>query len=155
TIALGLSAYSPEHVAFEAGRIMLRRLHTLAEQRGSFAFESTLASRAYVIWLRRLRQQAYSFHLLFLWLQSPEVAVQRVKERVSIGGHDVPEHVIRRRYFSGVHNFFKFYRELADAWVVYDNSAASDLIVVASGSGTHDTNIFHETIWRQFMETGT
>jgi predicted ABC-type ATPase len=89
---------------------------------------------------------------MFLWLQSPEVAVERVRERVMMGGHDVPERVIRRRYRRGAHNFLNLYRALADAWVLYDNSTAGDLVVVASGSGTQSTNVFSADIWRQFQE---
>ncbi len=82
------------------------------------------------------------------------MAIQRVKARVSLGGHNVAEAVVRRRYAVGVRNFFRLYRELADAWVVYDNSTASDLTIIASGSSMHETEIFHEHIWRQFVETG-
>jgi predicted ABC-type ATPase len=110
TIALGLSAFNSEGVAFEAGRVMLRRLHEIAKQRESFAFESTLASRSYVSWISELRQQGYDFHLLFLWLRSIELAIQRVEERVRLGGPDIPKEVIRRRYRNGLHNFSKLYR---------------------------------------------
>ena len=54
-IARGLSAFDPESAAIAAGRVMLARLHELAEQRVSFAFETTLASRSFALWLRRLR----------------------------------------------------------------------------------------------------
>ena len=89
-IALGLSAFRPETAAFEAGRAMLKRLHDLTRQQESFAFESTLAGRAYAQWLESLRGQGYGFHLIFLSLCSPDLAVQRVRERVRAGGHDVP-----------------------------------------------------------------
>src|SRR5205085_2449598 len=98
TIALGLSAFNPESVAFEAGRIMLGRLHDLADQQQSFAFESTLASRFYRRWISQLKQRGYEFNLLFLWLRCAELAVRRVRERVEAGGHDVAEEIIRRRY---------------------------------------------------------
>ena len=53
-IAGGLSAFNPESVAIGAGRVMLARLHELANQRASFAFETTLASRSLAPWLRQL-----------------------------------------------------------------------------------------------------
>jgi predicted ABC-type ATPase len=118
SIALGLSAFQPDKVAFEAGRIMLKRLNYLSEQRVSFAFESTLATRSYAPWIKRLQQQGYIFQLLFLWLQSPDLAVERVKERVRMGGHNIPEETIRRRYQKGLQNFFDLYRGLAETWGV-------------------------------------
>jgi predicted ABC-type ATPase len=80
TIAHGLSAFNPEGVAFEAGRVMLERLHSLAEQQKSFAYETTLATRSYAVWLSRLKHQGYRFHLLYLWLRSPELALYRIRE---------------------------------------------------------------------------
>lgn len=117
-IALGLSAFTPESVAFTAGRIMLLRLRELAGGQASFAFETTLASRSYAAWLARLRLQGYERHLIFLSLRSAELALERVKERVRAGGHDVPEQVVRRRFIGGARNFFGVYKALADTWLV-------------------------------------
>src|SRR5262249_1086778 len=94
TIAQGLSAFRPEHAAFEAGRIMLGRLHELAEKRENFAFETTLATRSYAPRLAELRRKGYRVHLSFIWLNSDEIAVQRVRERVQSGGHGIPEEII-------------------------------------------------------------
>jgi predicted ABC-type ATPase len=152
TIAIGLSAFNPEGVAFEAGRAMLNRLHDLAERRRSFAFESTLASRSYVPWISKLRRQGYHFHLMYLWLPIVELAVERVAERVRIGGHDVPEHIIRRRYHRGTRNFFKLYQPLADTWVVYDNSGSGNPLLVAAGSHNGSPLIFQPTIWKELYE---
>src|SRR5262245_16088588 len=78
TIAVGLSGVQPEAAAFEAGRIMLKRLHELAVRKLSFALETTLATRSYAGWLAGLKQDGYRISLLFVWLQSHELAVQRV-----------------------------------------------------------------------------
>ncbi|HZL93888.1 MAG TPA: AAA family ATPase [Vicinamibacterales bacterium] len=77
-IARGLSAFDPDRAAIAAGRVMLARLNELARQRESFAFETTLASRSFAPRLRALRKSGYAIHLLFLWLSSPDLAVQRV-----------------------------------------------------------------------------
>lgn len=133
-IAQGLSAFQPQRAALEAGRIMLRRLKELAQQRSSFAFESTLASRSFAPWIDDLRGQGYEFALLFLWLPSADHAVARVAERVRSGGHDVPEEVVRRRYFAGLRNFFELYQPLTKVWRFYDNSL-SEPRLIASGRG--------------------
>lgn len=151
-IALGLSAFQPDTVAFEAGRVMLKRLRDLAEQRISFAFESTLTSRSYAPWIKRLRQQGYDFHLLFLWLRSPEIAVERVRERVRRGGHDVPEAVIRRRYVKGASNFFQLYRPLAKTWGVYDNSGLGDPLLTAVGEGNVTGIVPQPDLWQRYCE---
>jgi predicted ABC-type ATPase len=117
-IAEGLSAFNPESVAIQAGRAMLRRLDELARRRETFAFETTLASRSFVPWLRVRRSEGYNLYLVFLWLPNPDEAVRRVIERVARGGHDVPADVVHRRYAAGLRNFFKLYQPLTTAWRV-------------------------------------
>jgi predicted ABC-type ATPase len=128
TIAAGLSAFAPETAAIQAGRVMLRRLAELARERQSFAFETTGASRSFAPFLRRLQEEGYRLHIIFVWLRTPELAVQRVAARVSQGGHSVPESVVRRRYRRGLSNFLRLYRPLADSWVFCDNSGDGPVV---------------------------
>lgn len=134
-IAQGLSAFHPERAAMEAGRTMLRRIRELASQRANFAFESTLASRSFAPWIKGLEAQGYRFVVLFLWLPSPEHAIARVEERVKVGGHYVPEAIVRRRYHSGLRNFFELYQPSARVWRFYDNSAETKPRLLAAGRG--------------------
>jgi predicted ABC-type ATPase len=131
---------------------MLERLHSLAEQNRSFAFESTLASRSYAPWLTHLKQKGYKVHVLFLWLRSPELALYRVKERARMGGHDVPESVVRRRYLRGVRNLFHLYQPLADTWTIFDNSDAPSPRLVATGHGSTAIDIVKTQIWNEIKE---
>jgi hypothetical protein len=89
---------------------MLDRLHYLALKREDFAFETTLSSRTFTSWIADLQKTVYDFHLVFLWLLSDEFAVARVHERVLMGGHNVPEETVRRRYGVGLRNFFRLYK---------------------------------------------
>ena len=150
-IAQGLSAFQPEEVAFKAGRVMLSRLRELAIKGENFAFETTLATRSYAPWLRELCQQGYRLHISFIWLRSPEMAIQRVRDRVVTGGHDIPEETIRRRYVKGVRNFFALYRPLASSWIVYDNSSLSQPLKLATGEQTVE-NIIEPALWKEFCE---
>jgi predicted ABC-type ATPase len=152
SIAHGLAAFSPESVAFEAGRIMLRRIRTLAEQNLNFAFETTLASRSYARLIKELRARGYEFHLFYLWLSSADLAVQRVRERVRRGGHDVPEEVIRRRYVKGARNFFTVYSGLADTWGIYDNSSQGEPVGIAVKNKNAPREILREDLWQRLRE---
>jgi predicted ABC-type ATPase len=149
-IARGLSAYSPDSVAFSAGRIMLRRLRDLAAARATFAFESTLATRSYARWLTTLIATGYEFELVFLWLRSPDLAVERVRERVRSGGHDIPPDVIRRRYARGRANFLELYSPIAMRWSVLDNSARGQASVIAAGSGSV-VHVQQPMLWSAFV----
>ena len=149
-IAHGLSGFDPASVALQAGRVMLNRLHGLAAQRKTFAFETTLAAKHYAQWIKKLRNEGYGFQLMFLWLQSPELAVQRVRERVNTGGHDVPAPIIRRRHAAGLRNFSKLYQPLANTWAVYDNSSSSSPTMIGQGGVGQGQNIIHADLWKRF-----
>jgi predicted ABC-type ATPase len=151
TIAQGLSAYSPESVAFEAGRLMLLRLRDLAKKRKSFAFETTLATRFYARWITELKSEGFKFNLIFLWLKSPELAHSRVKHRVSLGGHNIPKDVIYRRYHKGLKNFFNLYKPIADNWVFYNNSTFGNADIIAEGSPKNE-RIINLEIWSKLCE---
>jgi predicted ABC-type ATPase len=131
TIARGLSEFAPEQVAVAAGRIMLRRIRQLAAEHRSFAFETTLASRTFGSQLKRMQGAGYTLHLVFLWLPSADLAIERVKLRVKLGGHDVAPDVVRRRYRRGLSNFFNIYRPIADSWIMLDNSSRSSTKPIA------------------------
>ena len=149
-IAQGLSGFNPEIVAFEASEIMLKRLHDLAAQRASFAFETTLSGRSYGPWLRSLNEAGYRIHLVFFWLASDDLAVVRVTERVRAGGHHIPEQTIRRRYRRSIDNFFTVYRPLATVWSFYDNSADFPRLI-AKGDLSGSCLILDEQIWDQIQ----
>ncbi|MGA3023653.1 MAG: zeta toxin family protein [Bryobacteraceae bacterium] len=146
-IAQGISVFNPGAAAMDAGRVMLKRLHQLAEERANFAFETTLASRSFAPWIVKLKAAGYEFHLHYLWIPSTDLAVARVAERVSLGGHDVPDDVVRRRYEGGLQNFFRIYMPLATGWRFYDNRRAGTPRLVAHGSGSETTETPGRDIW--------
>lgn len=153
-IARGLAAYRPESVAFEAGRIMLAWMKDLAARREDFAFETTLSGRGYASWIRELQQAGYRFHLQFVALPSSDMAVERVKRRVLLGGHHVPDADIRRRYSRGLHNFFELYMPLADSWTLFDNSTSAGPRIVAHSERHQEPTLLESNVWQDYWERG-
>ena len=151
-IASGLSGFHPESAALQAGRVMLKRVRRLASNRADFAFESTLASRGFAPWIDRLKQSGYVFRLVFLWLPDPDVAIARVAARVRAGGHDIPDSTIRRRYYSGLRNFFRLYRPIANDWRFYDNTATSGPRLISMGESTADIEVRDVNLWTHIKE---
>lgn len=152
-IAQGLAGFDPESMAIEAGRIMLQRLHALAAQRASFAFETTLAGRTYARWLRSLRASGYTVDLVYFWLASPDLAVARVAERVHQGGHHIPEATVRQRDRRGIQNFFQLFRPVVSKWKVYDNTRPGVSLLAAHADETGKETILLETTWQQMQES--
>jgi predicted ABC-type ATPase len=150
-IAQGLCAFQPEKEAIRAGRIMLERIHGLVAKGINFAFETTLASRSFASWIPEAKKNGYHVQIVFLWLESVELAISRVQERIRVGGHAVPEETIRRRYHAGIKNFFNLYRPLLDCWKFYNNSKMNNLSVIASGVGG-DIDVENNMIWQELWE---
>ncbi len=150
-IAAGLSAFNPEGAAFEAGRIMWRRLQELTDAEKSFAFESTLSSRTFALFLSKLKQRGYHVDLCYVWLNSVELAMQRVALRVRMGGHHIPPDVLARRYERSVQNFRNMYLPVADKWSVFDNSESANLHLIAEGATGGSKRIFEEASWNKIQ----
>ena len=129
-IARGLSPFQPESVSINAGRIMVDRMEGLLRQKKDFAIETTLATKTYVKFIKKAQAEGYFVTLLYFWLDSPELAISRVEERVRCGGHNIPEEVIRRRYKAGACNLFTLYTPICDYWIVINNSEIPFKLVV-------------------------
>lgn len=149
-IAKGLSPFQPEAVSIEAGRIMIRRMEDLIRQKQDFAIETTLATKSYVKFIKKAQEEGYFVTLLYFWLDSPELAIRRVEDRVRSGGHNVPEEVIRRRYKAGARNLFVLYTPICDYWIVVDNSENPFRVVIEGKKDRileeHDPYIFNQII---------
>lgn len=150
-IAKGLSPFQPEKVAIEAGRIMLKRIQELLNTQSDFAFETTLATKSYVNTIKEAQSRGYYVTLIYFWLNSPELAIERVRERVINGGHNIPEDVINRRYTNGLRNFSKLYMQFCDFWMLIDNSNPPS-IVIAEGNTTENIKIWDQIIYDKIIQ---
>jgi len=131
-IAEGLAPFAPESAAFEAGKLLLKKIDFLVDKRESFAFETTLSGLNYIPRIKTWKKLGYEVILYFLKLPDEAMAIHRVKLRVAEGGHNIPEKVIKRRYKKGWYNFQHYYKNIVDAWVVFDNSGEELLILEES-----------------------
>lgn len=136
-----LSPFDPSAASVAASRYMVQKIEYLLARNSDFCIETTLATRSLVGIIRRAKEKGYVITLLYFWLNSPDLAIQRVKSRVEAGGHNIPDNVVRRRYLMGLEYFFRTYISLSDRWVLADNSQ-SPFIVVAEGNakGTYIKN---------------
>ena len=128
-IAAGLSPFSPDTAAFEAGRIMLKRLRDLSARREGFAFETTLSGYGYVPFLTDLRAAGYRIRLDFLWIPDLDITRNRIRQRVTKGGHDIPDDVQQRRFRVGIRLLAEHYRPLLHEWRLFDNTGREPHLV--------------------------
>lgn len=145
-IAKGLSPFQPEKVSIEAGKIMLRRIKELLFQHKDFAFETTLSTRSFVGLIKQAKELGYKINLIYLWLDSVQLAIERVKMRVSEGGHNIPTETIIRRYFAGLNNFINLYSDKVDYWMLINNSK-TELELIAEGKLGLPNQIYNNETW--------
>ena len=131
-----LSPFAPESAYITASRLMLRKVKYLFDRREDFCIETTLATRALLKMTRSAQQRGYFVTVLYFWLSSPDIAVERVAARVRAGGHNIPEETIRRRYQMGLNYLFHSYMQICDKWILADNSNPPfDIIAEGSKKG--------------------
>jgi predicted ABC-type ATPase len=121
-IAAGLSPLKSELAALAGGRLLLRELDRHSAAKADFAFESTFSGLTYALRMRKWKVAGYRIEIVFLRLESVQLALKRIADRVRQGGHHVPSADVARHFERGWNNFQTTYRALADSWAVYDNS---------------------------------
>jgi predicted ABC-type ATPase len=138
--AKGLSPFDPSKASIQASRYMLMKIRYLLKRQQDFAIETTLATRTLLKTAKLAQNAGYTVTLLYFWLNSPELAIERVRARVEAGGHNIPEETIRRRYNRGIYYFFNLYAPICERWILADNSQIP-FRVIAEGSGDEVVNI--------------
>lgn len=150
-IAAQLNPQDVDSVAIPASRLMLERLNYLSGQRIDFAFETTLAARSFARFLKKCQRQGYRINLIYVWLSTPELAINRVAKRVEKGGHNIPQDIIIRRYKRGLENLLDLYLPIADRFRAYDNSKNNKLLIAYRSDKTNPVNIVQQDVWNQII----
>ena len=145
--AKGLSPFDPSKASIQASRYMLKKFRYLLERGKDFAIETTLATRTLLKMAKKAQAAGYTVTLLYFWLNSPDLAVERVRARVATGGHDIPEETIRRRYNTGIYYFFSLYAPICERWILADNSQIP-FRVIAEGTKNEVLTIRDEDTYK-------
>lgn len=145
-IAAGLSPFQPEKVAFEAGRLMLERIEHLISIKTDFAIETTLSTRSYAQTVKKCKANGYDIVLIYFWLNSTDLAIERIKGRVKKGGHYIPDEIVKRRYTRGLSNLNNIFMAICDYWLVVDNSWDSP-VLIAEGHFNIDKSVYNDELW--------
>jgi predicted ABC-type ATPase len=132
-IASGLAPFSPESEAIQAGKLMLKQIDKYVAEGFSFSLETTLSGKGYLRKIPKWQSQGYSVALIFLSLENEQAAIDRVAYRVSQGGHNIPEDVIRRRFHKGLSNF-SVYKKLVDRWYFFKNKGKRPELIESGGN---------------------
>jgi len=149
-IAQGLSPFAPEKAALQSGKLVLQQIKQYSSSLKDFGFETTLSGKVYAKLIKGLKKRGYNIHIYFLWIPNTELALLRIKERVAEGGHNIPKADVIRRYTRSIDNFFQLYKDLADFWMLFDNSGKIPKVIAENANGT--VKITNEDLFSKLMK---
>ena len=130
-----------------AGRMVLQKMKQLFSTHDSFIFETTLSGNNNYI--KQARENGYKIVFVYVLLSNVEQNIARVRQRVALGGHDVPEDVIRRRYYRSLLNIDAVQKQ-ADQWEIYYNGE-DKYELIARGIGDQ-INVINNPRYKNFIE---
>ena len=133
-IAMSLSPENLEKVRVRAGKTFFQNIENLIAKNSSFVVETTLSGKYFIDILNNLKTNGYKTEVVYIFLESAEEAVRRIRVRVEKGGHSVPVKDILRRFPRSINNFWHVYRHRVNGWKIFLNSK-DDFIQVAFGIG--------------------
>lgn len=149
-LARQMAPHNLASVQVAAGRQFLELLRQAINRRQSIIVETTLSGRAFRNWMLLAQDSGYSISLFYLYVDSPDLCILRVSERVRKGGHDVPVVDIRRRFNRSLTNFWNIYRELSDNWVLVYNEENGFEDVAIGSKGT--SSVRNQELFQQFLQ---
>ncbi|KYC42305.1 hypothetical protein WA1_20235 [Scytonema hofmannii PCC 7110] len=138
-IALTLRENNPNRKAYQAAQIAEELRQSYIDQRESFAFETVMSHPSKLKLMKQALMSGYQVELVFVATSNPEININRVRQRVAEGGHDVPADKIRERYNRTI-ELLPAAVEIANRVRIYDNSTIpQQAVVIENGQITYQS----------------
>ncbi len=116
------------------------------KEKQSFTFETVFSSKYNIEVLEEAVINGFQVTIIFIITNSPDINVERVRQRVLSGGHDVPEEKIRARYRKSLENIKAAYT-LADNFYLFDNSGSEPQLLIEKKED--QVTIFKSSEWTE------
>ena len=150
-IAKSLNAAHPEKIRIQAGKIYYKKILEIIKTARSVAMETTLSGQNHLKVMTKFKANGYKIKLLYVFLDTPDLCIDRIKVRVSKGGHNVPDSDVIRRFRRGKENFLKLLNNTdLDQWTLYYNGG-DEYTVVAQGKAGY-IDISNQGLYDRFNE---
>ncbi|UTI54199.1 zeta toxin family protein [Fusobacterium polymorphum] len=106
----------------------------------SFNEETTLTGKTILKIIDKAKDLGYKIHLYYIGIDNPEIAKERVKNRVTRGGHGISPDVIKKRYYESLKNLEKIIHQ-CDFIEIFDNSKKFIRIFYYENKQIYENNI--------------
>lgn len=141
-----------QNALVKAGRIFFAKLKQYIENKENFVVETTLSGSYINKVALKAQKNGYLVRIIYIFLETPKLCIERVKIRVKKGGHDVPTEAIVRRYYRSKDNFWNNFTEIADKWTLIYNGEYSFQQVAVGIEGS--LSIENKTLFQIFKSIG-
>lgn len=132
----------------QAGKEFLKLIDDHIKNGNSFIMETTLSGKYVQALVKKLKSKEYSVTLLYVFVESVELSLSRIKLRVLKGGHNIPEVDVRRRLRRSLDNFNNLYKKLVDNWELHYNGE-NGFTLVAVGNN-NNISVKDEELLKKF-----
>ena len=105
----------------KAGKEFFKQLENSLAHDKSFMIETTLSGRYLKKVIEKAKKNSFKIILMYLFLETDNENILRVKNRVLNGGHDIPVEDIKRRYIRSRELFMNLYKDMVDKWILFFN----------------------------------
>lgn len=152
-IAKGLDASNKKGGEITAGKIMLNQINDSIKAGKSVSFETTLSGKHWSRLINSAKKMSYTINIYYLIVTSPEICINRIKERVSRGGHNIPSETIIRRFHRSKELLINNYSKIANNTYVFDNSNGNANLIATKNSNTPDFKIINEKVFNEIFKS--
>lgn len=149
-IAKELNPEDPSKARVAAGKKVISLLDEMMSQDKSFVLESTLSGSFLEKHIKKLKDSGYEINLIYIFLGSQELCIERIKSRVLQGGHDIPDADVIRRFNRGLINFWYKYSWTVDNYNIFFNNEFYDFKLILSGV-KGKIEIINEPLYHEFL----
>ena len=149
-IALEINPDAIDKVKITAGKEYFKRLKAFFDNEKSFIIETTLSGQTLEKTIEKARRLNYEIILVYVFIDNPQICIERIKVRVKKGGHNIPDEDVIRRYKRSKENFYHLYKDLVDEWAIYYNGKNNFVEVLKYENGSIE--ILQKSLYTEFTK---
>lgn len=149
-IAQEINPKNIDKVKITAGKEYFKRLNLFFNNEKSFIIETTLSGQTLEKIIKKSKKLDYEITLVYVFIDNPQICIERIKVRVLKGGHNIPDEDVIRRYKRSKQNFYHIYKDMVDEWAVYYNGKDNFIEVFKCENGSIE--ILQKTLYTEFTK---
>jgi predicted ABC-type ATPase len=121
-IAYSIDPNDVDGTKIKAGKLFFEQIDKLINEGKKLIIESTLSGRSLLNWIKKIKDKGYFIKIIYVFLETHQMCIERIKDRVLKGGHFIPDKDVIRRYDRSKKNFWLYYKDEVDEWYLIHNS---------------------------------